>query len=146
MADLIPPSRCLAVVAAVITRPNGRVLIAQRPAGTSSAGRWELPGGKVEFGEDPRAAIVRECREELGCTVEAGAVYDIVHHRNRDVAVLLLIYFARVIEGEPRSMENNALVWATPEEMAGYDLLDADGNFPAQFLRAFPTFMPAPAR
>lgn len=134
------PTPPILVVGAIVARADGRILIAQRPVGRKHAGQWEFPGGKVEPGEDPRAALRRECREEMGCEVAVGAVYETIFHRYDWGSVLLLFYCAKVIGGEPASLEQNALAWVTPAEMAGYDLLEADRPLPAMFARRFPHF------
>lgn len=128
------------VCAALIARPDGRILISQRPPNRRMSGFWEFPGGKVELGEDPRGALVRECREELGCLVEVGSIYESVFHRSGNHCILLLFYLARVLEGEPQSMENNELAWVTPAEMENYKLLEADQPLVLMFGRRFPEF------
>lgn len=133
-----PPT--IIVCAAIITRPPGEILIAQRPPGGPSGGRWEFPGGKVEAGEDPRAALVRECREELDCEVEPGAIYETIYHRTERSSILLLFYLARISGGEPRSMECNALEWVTPQRMGEFDLLPADRPLIDRFLSKYPAF------
>lgn len=130
------------VVAAIIADDRGRILIAQRPEGMRHAGKWEFPGGKVEPGEDPRHALVRECREELGCHVRAGAIYETVFHTYSSHSVLLLFYLCRIEEGKPQPLERNALSWVTPEEMEEYDLLEADRPLPAMFRERFPHYAP----
>lgn len=133
----------LLVVAAVIAREDGRILIAQRGPGRRNPGEWEFPGGKVEEGEDPRAALVRECDEEMGCPIEVGAPYETIFVVNEKHAVLLLFYTARLRDGDPRPIEHSDLRWVTPQEMAAYELLEADRGLPAQFVRRFPHFQPA---
>lgn len=143
-----PETRALlVVVAALIERQGRRLLLAQRPIGGPLAGQWEFPGGKLEPGESPEAALERECLEELGCRVEVGRIYEVIHANGAGGSGLLLLFYrVRIISGEPRSMEGNALAWATPEEMAGYDLLDADRALPRSFVRDFPHFIPAGER
>jgi 8-oxo-dGTP diphosphatase len=135
-----PPASTTIVAAAIIAREDGTILIAQRPRSSKLHGFWEFPGGKVEAGEDPRAAVVRECREELGIKVEAGRIYESIHHSVSGSCILLLFYLVRIIEGEPRSMEQNALAWVTPEGMRLYELLEPDRPLVDQFLRRFPAF------
>ncbi len=129
----------LIVVAALIER-DGRLLIARRPEGVSSAGYWEFPGGKAEPGEEPRDALVRECEEELGIGVEAGSIYETVYTKNEQRGILLLFYTARILRGEPQSLEANEFAWATPDEMDEYELLPADRPLVEKFRRAFPQF------
>lgn len=128
------------VAAAIIAREDGTILIAQRPSSSKLHGFWEFPGGKVEPGEDPRAAVVRECQEELGCEVEVGRIYDTINHFVGGSCILLLFYLARIVEGEPRSMEQNAIQWVTPEGMRLYELLEPDRPLVEQFQRRFPHF------
>ena len=135
-----PPSLPAIVVAAIITDGNGRILINQRPPDSRHAGKWEFPGGKVEPGEDPRDALERECLEELGCTVRAGAIYETIFHAYPGHSVLLLFYLAEILEGRPRPLEQNRLAWTTAEEMAAYDLLEADRPLPALFQQRYPHF------
>jgi len=128
------------VVAAIIAREDGTILITQRPPSSKLSGMWEFPGGKVEPGEGPRAALVRECHEELGCDVEAGAVYETIFHRVGNHCILLLFYLTRVVKGEPQPMERNALAWVTPANMRLYALLEPDRPLIDLFERRFPMF------
>jgi 8-oxo-dGTP diphosphatase len=131
------PIQTVIVVAALITRGN-EVLIAQRPPGTALAGAWEFPGGKVEPGEDPRDALVRECREELDITVRVGRIYETIYTQSGERGILLLFYITEIVDGEPRSMEDNAFAWATPSAMREYDLLPADRPLIDQLEERFP--------
>jgi 8-oxo-dGTP diphosphatase len=135
-----PHQPTIIVAAALIAREDGTILIAQRPRSSKLHGFWEFPGGKVEPGEDPRDTVVRECREELGIVVEAGRIYESIYHSVGGSCILLLFYLVRMIDGEPRSMEQNALAWVTPEGMRLYELLEPDRPLVDQFLRRFPTF------
>lgn len=104
------------VVAAAVVIEQGRVLLTQRKAGTHLAGAWEFPGGKVEEGEDPREALRRELREELGIDAVAGEIVDVAFHRYEDAgkAVLLLFFEATRVPGspEPQTIDVAALKWA----------------------------------
>jgi 8-oxo-dGTP diphosphatase len=104
------------VVAAAVVIEHGRVLLTRRKAGTHLAGAWELPGGKVQQGEDPREALRRELREELGIDAVAGEIVDVTFHRYEDAgkAVLLLFFEATRAPGspEPRAIDVAALKWA----------------------------------
>lgn len=130
------------IVAAAIVERGGRLLVNRRPPGSALAGKWEFPGGKAEPGEDPRAALVRECREELGCAVEVGAVYETIHAESEKAWLLLLFYTARITSGEPRPMEGNTLAWVGVEELAALDLLEADLPLAGMIRRRFPHFSP----
>jgi 8-oxo-dGTP diphosphatase len=109
------------VVSAAVILENGRVLLTQRKAGTHLEGKWELPGGKVEPGEDPRAALRRELAEELGIDAEVGEIVDVTFHRYEEAAkaVLLLFFEARRTQGspEPRALDVAAFAWATAAEL-----------------------------
>jgi mutator protein MutT len=116
------------VVAAAVIDVAGRVLIAQRPPGKHLAGRWEFPGGKLEAGEDRRAGLVRELREELGITLLAPLRPLIrVRHTYDYGEVLIDMWVARRYSGEPRGLEGQALRWCAQDELESVDLLPADG-------------------
>jgi 8-oxo-dGTP diphosphatase len=132
------------VVCAAILTDGDRVLAAQRGGTGSLAGKWELPGGKVDPGEDPRDALVRECQEEMGCRIEAGAIYEVIHHAGAQTDILLLFYTARLVAGTPVALEHRELRWVTPAEMAGLDLLAPDRILPQLFQQRFPEFRPFP--
>jgi len=112
--------RTIVVTAAVIIE-EGRVLLTQRKTGTHLAGAWEFPGGKVEAGEDPREALVRELREELGIEATAGEVVDVTFHRYEEAekAVLLLFFEANRTAGspQPRALDVAAFKWATRADL-----------------------------
>jgi 8-oxo-dGTP diphosphatase len=115
------------VVCAVIER-DGRVLVAQRPPDKLLPLKWEFAGGKVEPGEDPAAAIVREIREELGCTVViTRALPRFTHDYGRVVIEMIPFVCALAPDSPaPHPHEHVAVAWATPDELAGYDLAAAD--------------------
>jgi len=110
-----PPSPLVLVVAAVVVR-GGRVLLSRRPPGKHLAGLWEFPGGKVEDGETPEAALVREVREELGIEIDALRPYAFVHHAYPEKRILMLAYRCEA-RGEPSRAE---LEWRW-EPLAGLD-------------------------
>ena len=95
------------IVAAGVVIEGGRVLLSQRKRGTHLAGAWELPGGKVDAGEDPREAVRRELREELGIEVTVGEILDVTFHRYADAnkSVLLLFFEASRVPGSAAPME-----------------------------------------
>jgi mutator protein MutT len=114
------------VVGAAIVR-HSRVLAARRTAPPAAAGRWELPGGKVEAGEDPTAALEREVAEELGCTVEvtdwlAGRAPIGDTHQ-------LTVAFVRLVSGEPEPTEHDQVRWLTRDELGEVDWLEPDRPF-----------------
>lgn len=95
----------------------GRVLLTQRKAGTHLAGAWEFPGGKVEPDEDPRDALARELREEIGVTAEVGDVVEATFHRYPGKSVLLLFYEAKIVEGTPAAIDVAAVRWAERDDL-----------------------------
>lgn len=106
----------------------GRVLIAQRPPGKHLAGGWEFPGGKLEPGEDRRAGLARELREELGITLSAPPRPLIrVRHAYDYGEVLIDMWVVRQYSGEPRALDGQALRWCTRDELESVELLPADG-------------------
>src|SRR3954465_443343 len=105
MRAVNPSQRTVLVAAAVVIREN-RVLLTQRKAGTHLAGAWEFPGGKVEPGEDPRHALVREMNEELGIDTVVDEVVDVTFHRYSEKAVLLVFFLVR---RQPDSPEPRAV-------------------------------------
>jgi 8-oxo-dGTP diphosphatase len=116
------------VVAAALVDRDGRVLLQQRPAGRQMAGLWEFPGGKVDEGELPEAALIRELAEELGIETDtaclapatfASAALDEKH-------LLLLLYVCRKWRGEPRPLDASALKWVRPHQMFSLDMPPAD--------------------
>ncbi len=115
------------VVCAILKRDD-LILLAQRPAGKHLALKWEFPGGKVEAGEEPEAAMVRELREELGCEVEIVAALPRSSHAYERGVVEMIPFVCRLAEGsaEPRPHEHAALVWVTMEALETYDLAAAD--------------------
>jgi 8-oxo-dGTP diphosphatase len=115
-----------AVVGAAIVR-DGRVLAARRTFPADAAGRWEFPGGKVEDGETPDAALAREIVEELGCTIAVGAwLPERVPIGERHV---LTVALATLADGEPVPREHDALRWLSVDELDDVDWLDPDRPF-----------------
>lgn len=117
------------IVVAAVTLRDGEVMICQRKPEVHNGLKWEFPGGKIEAGESPEAALARELREELAIDVRVGRVCDAVYYRYPDRDVLVLFYGCAIVEGEPGTVECNAIAWATPGEMAGYDFAGADLAF-----------------
>jgi len=117
------------VVAAALVDGERRVLLQQRSPGRAMAGLWEFPGGKVEEGERPEAALARELEEELGIAVEIGALTPAAFASadNDGRHMLLLLYLCREWRGEPRPLDAAALKWLRPEEMAALPMPPADG-------------------
>jgi mutator protein MutT len=107
---------------------QGRVLIAERPAGKHLAGRWEFPGGKLEHGEERRTGLARELREELGIII-TGTPRPLIRleHSYPDKHVHLDIFVVRQYQGEPQGREGQALRWVFQDELESVELLQADG-------------------
>ena len=116
------------VVAAALVDSDGRVLIAQRPEGKSLAGQWEFPGGKVEEGETPEIALIRELQEELGIVVKQACLAPFVFasHTYETFHLLMPLYLIRRWEGEPEAREHSALKWVRPNAMRDYPMPPAD--------------------
>jgi 8-oxo-dGTP diphosphatase len=119
----------LRVVAAALFDTQGRVLLAERPAGKHMAGWWEFPGGKVAAGESDAAALVRELREELGIESRALAEIMTLSHEYPDRIVDLVLWRAALMDGEPQGLDGQQLKWVTPAGLAGERLLEADKPF-----------------
>ena len=102
------------LVAAAIIVERGRVLLTQRKRGSHLEGMWEFPGGKVEDGEDPKDALARELREEIGVDVDVGEIVEVTFHKYETKSVLLLFYRAARKAGspEPRALDVAAFEWA----------------------------------
>lgn len=120
--------RQILVVAGVIMR-EGKILLAKRPSGDSEGGKWEFPGGKVEPGEDPRDALLRELREELGVETEAGPVLEVISVASADRHLVLLYFACDLIAGEPVPLDHAALNWFLPREVADLAKPPADTQF-----------------
>lgn len=107
------------LVTAALLIERGRVLLTQRKRGSHLEGAWEFPGGKVEPNEDPRDALAREMREEVGVDVEVTEIVEVTFHRYAEKSVLLLFFEARRAEGspEPRALDVADVRWAPAEEL-----------------------------
>lgn len=119
------------IVVAAIIEYDGKVLVHQRPQGKWGAGKWELPGGKLEPGEAPREALARECREELGVEVHCGAIHDVTTWQYEDIGPVILIFIhATLVDSSSAnavcSIEGGAVEWAERGDLLGYDWLAAD--------------------
>ena len=126
----------LTVVCALIER-EGHVLMAQRPAHKHLGGKWEFPGGKVEPGETPEAALHRELAEELGCTVEIIRPLAPHTHAYATVTVQLIPFVTRLHSASdaPQTHEHAALRWVPAAELTSLDLPEADLPIIADYLR-----------
>ncbi len=142
-ADLSEPSRAappappppavdakpmLLVAACALIDTDGRVLLARRPEGKSMAGLWEFPGGKLNPGETPEVALIRELREELGIDVAAAclAPFAFASHAYDRFHLLMPLYLCRRWKGRPRAREGQTLAWVRPQQLADYPMPPAD--------------------
>jgi 8-oxo-dGTP diphosphatase len=119
----------LVLVAAVaLVDADGRVLVAERPAGKSMAGLWEFPGGKVQPGETPEAALIRELKEELGIDVRAACLgpFTFASHDYEAFHLLMPLYLCRRWEGTVTAREGQRLKWVRPGDLAGLAMPPAD--------------------
>jgi len=118
----------LLVVACALVDADGRVLIAQRPEGKHMAGMWEFPGGKVEPGETPEAALVRELREELHIETEAAHLKPLTFasHAYEHMHLLMPLYTCRQWQGTPTTAEHKAIEWVRPQNLRDYPMPPAD--------------------
>ena len=113
------------VVAALIWE-GGRFMICQRPARKTRGLLWEFVGGKVEPGETKEAALIRECTEELGVTVQPRDVFFHVVHAYPDMTVDLTLFNATIVAGTPKKFEHADIQWITPDEIDKFDFCPAD--------------------
>lgn len=116
------------VAACALVDPDGRVLIAQRPAGKPMAGLWEFPGGKVENGERPEDTLMRELHEELGIVVKEACLAPLTFasHAYDDFHLLMPLYVCRRWEGTVIPREGQALAWVRPNRLREYPMPPAD--------------------
>jgi 8-oxo-dGTP diphosphatase len=131
----MPDQDLLLVGACALVDPDGRVLIARRPEGKPLAGKWEFPGGKVEAGESPEAAVVRELREELGvepceqCLQPFAFASESLENGRH---LLMPLFVCRRWDGFVDPKEGQQIAWVRPEALASYDLLPADKPLAAE--------------
>lgn len=116
------------VVAVAMVDMDGRVLMAQRPEGKSMAGLWEFPGGKVEEGEAPESALVRELKEELGVDITESCLAPLTFasHCYEKFQLFMPLYACRVWKGDPRGVEGQNLKWVYPADMPKLAMPEAD--------------------
>ncbi len=116
------------VAACALIDVDGRVLLARRPEGKPMAGLWEFPGGKLNPGETPEAALIRELREELGIDVAESclAAFAFASHAYERFHLLMPLYLCRRWSGQPAGREGQALAWVRPERLADYPVPPAD--------------------
>ncbi|NRB00794.1 MAG: 8-oxo-dGTP diphosphatase MutT [Rhodobacteraceae bacterium] len=116
------------VSAVALVDVDGRVLMAQRPEGKSMAGLWEFPGGKVEPGETPEAALIRELEEELGISTWESCLAPLTFasHAYDDFHLLMPLFVCRKWEGQPQAQEGQTLRWVRPGDMRELPMPPAD--------------------
>jgi len=120
--------RTLLVSAVALIDVEGRVLLAQRPPGRSLAGLWEFPGGKVEPGETPEAALIRELKEELGIDTWQSCLAPLTFasHSYEDFHLLMPLFACRRWQGIPSGQEGQTLAWVRPQQLKDYPMPPAD--------------------
>jgi 8-oxo-dGTP diphosphatase len=120
--------KLLLVVACALIDADRRVLIAQRPQGKALAGLWEFPGGKLDAGERPEAALIRELKEELGIDVKEACLAPLTFasHAYPDFHLLMPLYICRRWEGLIQPREGQALKWVLPNRLRDYPMPPAD--------------------
>ncbi len=121
--------RIMLVAACALVDPDRRVLIAQRPQGKMFPGLWEFPGGKLEEGETPEAALIRELHEELGISTQSACLAPLafVSHTYESFHLLMPLYVCRKWQGTPQPLEHLALKWVRPQALRDYPMPPADG-------------------
>ena len=124
------------VAACALVDADGRVLLAQRPDGKPMAGLWEFPGGKVEAGERPEDAVLRELGEELGVTTEEACLAPFVFasHSYDDFHLLMPLYVCRKWTGTVEARHHRALKWVRPRDMRQYPMPPADAPLVAHLI------------
>lgn len=116
------------VSAVALIDVDGRVLLAQRPEGKSMAGMWEFPGGKVEAGETPEIALIRELQEELGINTWKSCLAPLTFasHTYENFHLLMPLFACRKWEGIPKAQEGQNLAWVRPDRLREYEMPPAD--------------------
>ena len=126
------------VVAGLILDPAGRLLACRRPPGKHLGGLWEFPGGKIEPGETPEHALVRELGEELGITVSPGQrLTPVVHDYGRG-PIRLIPIACTILNGSPEPREHSEIRWCRPDELTAFELAAADLPILAEWLARSP--------
>ncbi len=132
------PARVRTVVAAVIKR-DGRILICQRLRTDSHPLKWEFPGGKVESGESPAAALQRELEEELATQAHIGREIGRSTHRYEGRPPFVLVFYdVTDFQGEPENRVFERILWEKPERLPDYDFLEADAGFVRRLALGWP--------
>jgi 8-oxo-dGTP diphosphatase len=121
------------VVAGLIRR-QGKVLVGQRPEGSSLARTWEFPGGKIELDESPEEALKRELDEELGIEAEIGPLKFAATHTYGKTGILFLFFEVKFWKGQIKTQQHLDLKWVSPKELGGLELPEANSKFLKQIL------------
>jgi 8-oxo-dGTP diphosphatase len=127
-------------VAAVLTAPDGKILIAQRPSSKNLPGQWELPGGKPEANETEALTLVRELREELSLVLAPGELSKlpvVIDYEFPNFFVHIPLYTAQVSPDAVFGAEGQALAWVSPHELAGWDILPGIRHILPQLMTHF---------
>ncbi|MBE1294089.1 MAG: 8-oxo-dGTP diphosphatase MutT [Rhodobacteraceae bacterium] len=116
------------VAAVALIDVDGRILLAQRPEGKSMAGMWEFPGGKIEAGETPEVALVRELKEELGIDTWESCLAPLTFasHSYDDFHLLMPLFACRKWDGIPSAQEGQTLAWVKAKDLRNYEMPPAD--------------------
>jgi len=116
-------------------RKNGQVLLGLRPPGESLAGAWEFPGGKIDQGESPEAALKRELKEELDIDAEISKLRLVHTHSYGERGVLLLFYDVHFWKGEPKTVYHESLRWTDPHSLETIQIPEANRNILAKLIK-----------
>jgi 8-oxo-dGTP diphosphatase len=114
------------LVVAALVRRDGRVLMSRRRADQPMPLLWEFPGGKIEAGEAPEAALAREVREELGCELRVGRIHEVVFHAYADFDLYMLVYRCEIASGTPAAVQVAEVAWVEAARLPELELLPAD--------------------
>ncbi len=127
-STFVPPLKLTLVVAVALIDADNRILLAQRPEGKQLAGLWEFPGGKLDPGERPEDALIRELREELGIIVKEACLAPLTFasHAYDSFHLLMPLYVCRRWEGFVQPLEGQALAWVKPQDLRNYPMPAAD--------------------
>ena len=114
------------LVAAALIEEQGKILIGQRKETARHGLLWEFPGGKVKDEEEPRRALVRELKEELGVETTVGALYEVVYHFDPGGPILLMVYRSRIVQGAPRPLGCQDVQWVPAQALWTKPMPEAD--------------------
>lgn len=118
--------RRISVVGAVIFNENNEVLCALRSPTMTLPNYWEFPGGKINKGEEPQAALVREIKEELGCVITVDKKVEEIEYDYETIIVHLTTYRAQILEGMPKALEHTELKWVSVKDLNNLNWAPAD--------------------